>query len=116
MNEPQRVEMTNESLILLRDAMDTMLDEKLPGAVETGIKRVLTREAAQMFAEVFIETMKAQASVKVDSWAGAAVKGFFRKVMENFWLILFALAIAYSVGGLHGLVGAIKWLAQEALQ
>lgn len=99
-----------------QEALRTLIREELPEAVEVGIKRVLTREVAVQFAEAFVDVMKQQASVKVDSLAGNAVKGLARKVWENAWLVLFFVAVAYAVGGWGAVAGAAKWAITQAVQ
>lgn len=110
--EQQQIAMTEGSRLVLR----AMLREELPDAVAEGFKRVMTPETARMFSQVFIASMKEQASMRVDTWAGAAVKGFVRKVWENLWIIVFAGAFAYYVGGFAAVASLGKWAIQEALK
>lgn len=109
--ESQQIAMTEGSRLVLA----AMLRDELPQAVEEGIRRVLTPDLAAQFAEAFIFAMKQQASVRVDSWAGSMVKGFFAKVWQHLWIIVFAAAFAYSVGGFSGMVALGKWALNEAL-
>lgn len=111
-DEKTQIAMTEGSRLVLQ----AMLRDELPDAIAEGFKRVMTPETAAMLANSFIDVMKQQASVKVDSWAGKVVKGFASKVWNNLWLIAFAVAFAYSVGGFGAVAGLGKWAIQQALQ
>lgn len=112
MEEKQQIAMTEGSRLVLQ----AMLREEVPIAVAEGLKQVMTPETARMFADVFIEAMKQQASLKVDTWAGSVVKTTFKKAWEHAWLIVFAIGFAYSVGGFGAVAGVIKWSIREMMK
>jgi len=102
--------------LLAQQEMRFLLREELPGIVADGIKAAITKDAAREFAQTFIEVMKEQASVRVDTWAGSVVKGFAKKMWDNIWLVFFAVAFIYSVGGFSAVLAFGKWAIQEALR
>ena len=110
-DEAQQIAMTEGA----RKVLQEMLRNDLPEAVAEGIKKVVTAETARVFADVFIDAMKQQASVKVDTWAGKLVKGAAAKIWNNLWLIVFAIVFAYSVGGFGAVAALGKWAIQQAL-
>lgn len=109
--ERQQIAMTEGSRLVLA----AMLRDELPHAVEEGIRRVLTPDLAKQFAEAFVTVMKEQASVRVDTWAGGMVKGFVGKIWEHLWIVVFACAFAYYVGGFGAVAALIRWAVQQAV-
>lgn len=62
-----------------------------------------------MFAAAFVDAMRQQASLKVDSWAGGMVRGAFRTIWNNGLLFLIAGMIVYSVGGWTAVAKLVGW-------
>lgn len=100
-----QVAITEESRLLLA----SVLEERMKKAVADGIKAAMSEEAAQKFATVFLNVMRAQASSSVDLWAGNAIRSMLKKAA----LFLFAGSLVYAIGGWGLVASAAKWLTAK---
>lgn len=100
-----QVAITEESRVLLA----SMLREEMAAAVSEGIRLAMTKQAAEIFANVFMDQMRVQANTKVNAWAGDLMRQAFKKV--TFFIIVGS--VVYSAGGWTALAVFGKWVSNE---
>ncbi|WP_041675697.1 hypothetical protein [Ramlibacter tataouinensis] len=106
----QQMALTEESRMLLA----ALLRDEMKTAVREGIREAMSKQAAAEFAIVFLDVMKQQAGLKMDTWAGGVIRGVFRKMWENAGLFLVGGMIVYSVGGWAAVAKLAQWVLSGA--
>lgn len=102
-----QVAITEES----RQLLVAMLREEMATAVSEGIRLAMTKQAAEVFATVFMDQMRLQATTKVDAWAGGLLRQGIKKTI---YFIVIGSAV-YAFGGWTALAAFGKWFVTDIL-
>ena len=104
----EKKESTTPEVRLTEETID-YLKTQIAEAVQSGLDRAMSPEAAQRFWETGFEVLGKQAR---DGAGGFVISGFVRAAKTLLWVGLFAAA-AYSTGGWAALKGFFAMLASK---